>query len=100
MDVKALPKSVRNFMKKEIPMRLSKDPIANSLPLNPPLEKFRSCHIGEHRVVFHVAADVRAIGIVGIGNSTSAEADVYKKLEKLAQQGALAQQLLAALRGF
>jgi len=88
-------------MKKEIPMRLSKDPIANSLPLNPPLEKFRSCHIGEHRVVFHVSADVGAIGIVGIGkHSTSAEADVYKKLEKLAQQGALAQQLLAALRGF
>ena len=54
-DVRALPKNVKNFMKKELRARLSKDPLSGSLPLNPPLGKFRSCHIGEYRVLFHVA---------------------------------------------
>ena len=100
-DVRTLPKNVKNFMKKELRTRLSKDPLSNSIPLNPPLEKFRSCHIGEYRVLFHVAEDIHALAIAGIGkHSVNSDLDVYKKLEKLVQQGALAERLLAVLRGF
>ena len=78
---------------------MSKDPLSNSFPLNPPLEKFRSCHIGEYRVLFHVAEDIHALAIAGIGkHSVNPDLDVYKKLEKLVQHGALAERLLAVLR--
>ena len=100
-DVKALPKNVRNSMKKQLPLRLSQDPLRHSLPLNPPLEKFRSCHVGEYRVLFHVAEDIHAIAIAGVGkHSANPDLDVYRKLEKLVRQGTLAERLLAALRGF
>ena len=100
-DVRTLPKNVKNFMKKEVPARLSKDPLNNSLALNPPLQKFRSCHIGEYRVVFRLAEDIHALAIAGVGkHSANPELDVYRKLEKLVQQGKLAERLLGVLRGF
>ena len=100
-DAKALPKNVRNHLKKEILKRIGKDPIGCSDELKPPLEKFRSCHIGDYRVVFYLAEDIRAIAIAGIGKHSKETAkDVYKKLENLVSQGKLAEKILATLRGF
>src|SRR5215471_6513403 len=99
-DAKALPKNVRNHLKKEILRRIGKDPIACSEELKPPIEKFRSCHIGDYRVVFYVAEDVRSVAIAGIGkHSKEAARDVYKKLESLVSQGKLAEKILKTLRG-
>ena len=48
-----------------------------------------------------MAEDIHAIAIAGVGkHSANPELDVYRKLEKLVRQGALAERLLAALRGF
>ena len=100
-DAKSLPKNVKNSLKKEIPERLTRDPIGNSLPLNPPLELYRSCHIGEYRVLIYLAEDIRAIAIAGIGkHSEEAKKDVYKKLETLVTRGQLVEKILATLRGF
>lgn len=100
-DVKALPKSVRNHLKKEILSRIGKDPIGCSDRLNRPLEKYRSCHIGDYRVVFYLAEDIRSVAIAGIGkHSQDTAKDIYKKLESLADQGKLAEKILATLRGF
>ena len=71
------------------------------MELRPPLEKYRSCHIGDYRVVFYLAEDVRSVAIAGIGkHSKEATKDVYKKLEGLVSQGKLAEKILATLRGF
>lgn len=100
-DVKALPKNVRNHMKKEILERIGKDPKGCSDELKPPLEKYRSCHIGDYRIVFYLAEDIRSVAIAGIGkHSKESSQDVYKKLESLVGQGKLAEKILATLRGF
>jgi mRNA-degrading endonuclease RelE of RelBE toxin-antitoxin system len=100
-DVKALPKNVRSYLKKEILRRIGKDPRGCSYELKPPLEKYRSCHIGDYRVVFYLAQDIRSVAIAGIGEySKDVSKDVYKKLESLIDQGRLAEKILATLRGF
>ncbi len=100
-DIKTLSRSVRNHLKKQIIERIGKDPRGSSLELKPPLEKYRSCHIGEYRVVFYLAEDVRTVAIAGIGkHSKEATKDVYRKLESLVSQGKLAEKILATLRGF
>ena len=58
-DAKALPRSVRNHLKKEILEQIGKDPAACSDELKPPLEKYRSCHIGDYRLVLYLAEDIR-----------------------------------------
>jgi mRNA-degrading endonuclease RelE of RelBE toxin-antitoxin system len=99
-DAKALPKNAKNFLGKEIKRLLTKDPIGCSDPLDPPLEKYRSCYIGDYRVVFHVDNDLPAIAIAGIGkHSRNGKADIYKKLEAIAINGQLAQRILATLKG-
>ncbi|MBI4473394.1 MAG: type II toxin-antitoxin system RelE/ParE family toxin [Acidobacteria bacterium] len=100
-DVKELPKNVRNHLKKKILERIGKDPNGCSDELKPPLEKFRSCHLGDYRVVFYVAEDIRSVAIAGIGKHSKETAkDVYKKLESLISQGKLAEKILATLRAF
>jgi mRNA-degrading endonuclease RelE of RelBE toxin-antitoxin system len=100
-DVKALPRNARNHLKKQILERIGKDPAGCSDELKPPLEKYRSCHIGDYRVVFYLAEDIRSVAIAGIGkHSKDAAKDVYKKLESLASQGKLAEKILTTLRGF
>ena len=100
-DVKALPKNVRSHLKKEILKRIGKDPRGCSYELKPPLEKYRSCHIADYRVVFYLAEDIRSVAIAGIGkHSKDASKDIYKKLESLMNQGKLAERILATLRGF
>lgn len=100
-DVKALRKNVKNHLGKEIKRLLTKDPNGNSLPLDPPLDKYRSCHIGDYRVIFYVADDLPAIAIAGVGkHSQEANKDIYKKLEAISASGQLAEKILATLRGF
>src|SRR5712692_1339469 len=82
-DVKALPKNVRSHLKREILKRIGKDPRGCSYELKPPLEKYRSCHIADYRVVFYLAEDIRSVAIAGIGkHSKDVSKDVYKKLER------------------
>ena len=87
-DVKALPKNVRNALKKELLKQVSKDPTGCSEGLSGPLRDFRSFHFGSHRVVYRVFEDFKAVTIVGIGaHSPKAKADIYRKLEALAETG-------------
>src|SRR5205823_3860556 len=100
-DVKALPKNIRNHLKKEILERIGKNPTGCSDALKAPLETYRSCHIRDYRVVFYLAEDIRSVAIAGVGKHSKQTAkDVYKKLESLVRQGQLAEQILAALRGW
>src|SRR5881396_415907 len=50
-------KNVRSHLKKEILKRIGRDPHGS------PLEKYRSCHIADYRVVFYLAEDIRSVAI-------------------------------------
>ena len=63
--------------------------------------QYRSFQIQHYRLIFYIAEDINAIATAGVGeHSNDARQDVYTRLENLATKGALAQKILATLRGF
>ena len=100
-DVRNLPKHVRNVLKKEFEKTILKDPVGCSDALTEPLAGFRSFHFRDYRVVYRIYQDLNAIAVVGVGGKSSyRHSDVYKKLEKLASTGKLADTVLKNLRLF
>ena len=97
-DVRGLPKHVRNSLKKEL-RRLAADPVGLSLELREPLQGFRSFHWRNYRVVFILSEELKSIAVAAVGQRLpGTNADVYRKLERLAREGKLAEQILLALR--
>ena len=99
-DVDALPKKLKNSLKKEI-QKLPADPHGVSLPLREPLEGWRSYHWRYYRILFMLFDNMETIAVAAVGKRLpQSKMDVYRKLERLAREGKLAQKILAALRGF
>ena len=100
-DVRALPKNVRNALKKELLTKVSIDSESCSEALHGPLAEFRSFHFGAHRVIYRVFRNLKAVAIVAVGtHSADAKADIYRRLEVVARSGEVAESLLVSLRGF
>lgn len=94
-DLRKLPKNVRNRLKQEFLRKIHRDPAGCSEPLTGLLERFRSFHFGEYRVVYQVFEDIRAVTVVGIGKKDEGHrAEVYEQLEYLARSGELAAAVL------
>ena len=99
-DIRALPKNVRNSLKKEI-QKLAADPFGPSLELREPLEAWRSYHWGNYRIIFRVFGDLETIAIAAVGKRRPGlQTDVYRKLERLVREGKLAEKILRAIREF
>jgi mRNA-degrading endonuclease RelE of RelBE toxin-antitoxin system len=99
-DVRALPKNVRNSLKKEI-SQLAANPIGSSLPLREPLAGWRSYHWRNYRIIFVALEQSRTIVVEAVGKrDPGSQSDIYQKLERLAQEGKLAEKLLQILREF
>ena len=97
-DIKALPKNVRNSLKKKI-QKLAADPIGPSLELREPLQGWRSYHWRNYRILFMVLEGLETIAISAVGKRLpGAQADIYRQLERLAREGKLAERLLEILR--
>jgi len=100
-DAKRLPKGVRNSLGKELKTKLAVAPLSCSEELREPLAGWRSFHCGKYRVIFRLYEGMKLIAVAGIGqHSSQASQDICRKLELLAQRGRLAEDILAALRGF
>jgi len=100
-DAKHLPKGARNSLAKELKNKLAKEPLSCSEELREPLAGWRSFHCGKYRVIFKLYPQIKRIAVSGIGqHSSQATRDIYRKLELLAKRGRLAEDILAALRGF
>lgn len=100
-DAKYLPKGVRNSLAKELKNKLARDPLSCSEELREPLAGWRSFHCGKYRVIFKLYEEMKLIAVAGIGqHSSQPTQDIYRKLELLAKRGRLAEDILAALRGF
>ena len=99
-DVKAIPKNIRNSLKKALRGEFTKDSFGCSKELREPLEGFRSFHWESYRVVFMVDPDLEAVVVAGVGlRSPESAANVYRKLELLAATGKLAEQMQRTLFG-
>ncbi len=99
-DVDALPKKFKNSLKKGI-QKLAADPHGTSMPLREPLEAWRSYHWRNYRIIFMLWEDTETIAVAAVGKRLpQSKLDVYRKLERLAREGKLAQKILAAIRGF
>lgn len=98
-DLKQLPKEVRNALKREFEKKLHVDPVGCSVALSGDLQKYRSFHHGDYRVIFQVFEDIRAIAVVGIGEKDAHHhAEIYKHLENLARSGKLAATVVETYR--
>ena len=99
-DVQALPKNVRNALRKALLKTVRIDPEGCSKPLQGPLRDFRSFRWGRYRVIYRVFAGQQVVAVAAIGkHSSDARTDVYRRLEALASHGRLAEQLLVSLWG-
>ena len=100
-NIRALDNGVRNALRKAIQEKVLGDPTGCSEELSEPLAGFRSFHFGDCRLVYRVYEDWQAIAVVGVGlKSDDRESDIYKRLEKLAHGGRLADRLLATIKLF
>jgi len=98
-DVKALPKNVKNGLRKQLAGTLAREPLRCSEELRGPLAGFRSFHWRGYRVVFRVFPALRAVAIAGVGkHSKSAREDIYRRLEALVKTASLADSVLVTLR--
>ncbi len=96
-DIKALPKNVRNSLRKEIE-KLAADPVGPSLNLRDPLQGWRSYHWRGYRIIFAVLEDRETVVIAAVGKRLpQSQADVYRRLEGLAKEGKLAEAILRAM---
>jgi len=100
-DIKGLPKNTRKALKKEFEKTILNNPAGCSDELTEPLAGFRSFHFRDYRVVYRIYEDLNAIAVVGVGKKTNdPTSDVYKRLERLATSGKLADTVLKTLRLF
>jgi mRNA-degrading endonuclease RelE of RelBE toxin-antitoxin system len=98
-DLKALPKNVRNSLKREFTQKINVHPLNCSEPLSPPLEAFRSFHYRDYRIVYQVLEDLKIVAVVGIGRKgRHHHGEIYKRLEDLARRGKLAAAVLDTYR--
>jgi mRNA-degrading endonuclease RelE of RelBE toxin-antitoxin system len=98
-NLRGLPKNVRNALKKEFKKKIHVNPVDCSEPLTGILEKFRSFHYGDYRVVYAVFEDMRTVSVVGIGKKDKDHrTDLYNRLEGLAKAGRLAEAILETYR--
>ena len=98
-DIRALPKNVRNALKREFEKKIHRNPVACSEPLTGPLAAFRSFHFRNYRVIYRVYEELKTIAVVAVGKKDKAHhAEIYKKLEQLAKSGKLADEFLRAIR--
>jgi len=98
-NLKDLPKSARQTIKREFERKIVKDPLGCSEGLSRGLAGFRSFHFGRYRIVYRVFEDLKIVAVVGIGTKTGdTETDIYKVLEKLSDAGKLTDRFLKGLR--
>lgn len=100
-DAGHLPRSVRNALEKVLLDRLTRDPRGCSTELREPLKGWRSFHWRKYRVVFMIFENLKTIAVAGVSECLpQSQRDIYRRLQDLAAEGRLAEEILVALRGF
>jgi mRNA interferase RelE/StbE len=69
-DIPALPKAIRERIRRAIEEKLTRDPVAFGKPLQYNLNGVRSLRVGDYRVLFVVEGDL--VTVVTIGDRKNA----------------------------
>jgi mRNA interferase RelE/StbE len=72
--LRALPKSVREMIRKAIEKKLMTDPIAFGKPLRYTLKGFRRLRVGDYRVIYKIIED-KVLVTVGIDHKKTVYED-------------------------
>jgi len=97
--IRALPKNIRNSLRKKLETIVCINPETCAEELTGPLTGFRSYHYEDYRVIYKVFPEMKQIAVVGVGKKdASRHAEIYKHLENLAAAGKLADNVLGNLR--
>jgi addiction module RelE/StbE family toxin len=101
-DLKTIiPKHLKGPLRKQLLAKVATDPVSCSHELHQELEGYRSFTWQDYRIVYKIFDDLRAVAVVGVGpRSAQSVESVYRRLERLARTGELAQGILFSLRGF
>lgn len=98
-DIKALDGSLRNQLRKVLEKKLAVDPEKYGLPLRGSLAGYWKHQFGNHRVVYRIYPQHRAVVVCSVGVRKQGDAeDIYRQLESVAKTGRLADQLASVLR--
>ena len=73
-DIPALPKTIRNTIKRAIEERLTVDPIGFGKPLRYSLKGHRRLRVGDYRIVYRIEQDSGSVLIIAIKHRK----DVYE----------------------
>lgn len=65
-DIPALPKTMRERIKRAVEQRLMQDPIGYGKPLRYSLQGHRRLRVGDYRVIYRVDPDERTVFVVTI----------------------------------
>jgi mRNA-degrading endonuclease RelE of RelBE toxin-antitoxin system len=101
-DIKTLiSKHLENPLRKQLLKKVAVDPRGCSHELHEDLAGYRSFPWQDYRVVYKIFDDLKAVAVVGAGlRSPRSAENIYRKLERLARTGELAQGVLFSLRCF
>jgi mRNA-degrading endonuclease RelE of RelBE toxin-antitoxin system len=102
VDIKTIiPKHLKGPLRKQLLEKVATDPLACSCELHGELAGYGSFTWQEYRIVYRIFDDLRAVAIVGAGpRSPQSSENIYRRLERLARTGELAEGVLFSLRGF
>ena len=67
-DIPALPKTMRNRIRRGIEERLTQNPIAFGKPLRYARKGERSMRVGDYRIIFLIEHELRIVRITKIGH--------------------------------
>ena len=101
-DLKTIiPKHLKGPLRKQLLAKVSTDPVACSHELHQELTGYRSFTWQEYRIVYKIFDHLRTVAVVGVGlRSPQSSENIYRRLERLARTGELAQGVIFSLRGF
>ncbi len=78
-DLLAIPKNMRERIRKAIEVRLLGDPVSAGKPLRQSLKGHRKMRVGDYRVIYRVNEDAKKIFIFIIGNRKEVYLKVFKR---------------------
>lgn len=98
-DIRALDGSVKAQLRKVLEKKLAIDPEGYGLPLRGALANYWKHEFANHRVIYRIYPQPRAVVVCAVGVRKQGDAqDIYRQLESFSKTGRLAGQLAAVLK--
>ncbi|MHB8755643.1 MAG: type II toxin-antitoxin system RelE family toxin [Candidatus Acidiferrales bacterium] len=97
-DVKSLDGSIKKKLQKALEKKLAINPEGYGISLRGPLAGFWKHKFGSHRIIYRISPEPKAVIVCAVGARRGEDAtDVYKKFEKAAAAGKIAEKIAAVL---